>query len=442
MRETVIATDADESSPPRAEDIDDSSEAPAAPEAVAASAVVGPRGLRDYFGGWLVRLRAGDTGVLPVVGGLIILAIIFQSLNSYFLTAGNLVNLMVQGAVYMLFAMGMIFVLLIGEIDLSIGYIGGVAGVVVAEMVFGDSDLPWWLAVGCGLAVGAGIGLLNGLIITTIGLPSFVVTLAGLLAWNGVMLMILGNGGTVPINNDMINNLANGLLSPLAGWLVMAVIVAVFVFDMVVTELRRRRRGNITLPLGVTILKGAGIILAGVVVVTICNVDRGRLAPIQGVPWVVLIVLGFVMIWSILLSRTSFGTYIYAIGGNAEAARRAGIPVQRIRVWAFVIAGFMGGVAGLIYASRLRSVSTNLDGGTLVLYCIAASVIGGTSLFGGRGKSVHAILGGLVIASIDNGMGLLGLSAAARYVVTGLVLLAAVSLDAFASRGRASSGLS
>jgi D-xylose transport system permease protein len=402
----------------------------------------GARSLPEYFGNWLARLRAGDTGALPVVGGLIVLAIIFQSLNSYFLTAGNLVNLMVQGAVYMLFSMGMIFVLLIGEIDLSIGYIGGVAGVVAAELIFGDSSVPWWAAVGCGLAAGAVIGLLNGIIITAIGLPSFVVTLAGLLAWNGVMLMILGNGGTVPINDDMINNLANGLLSPLASWLVMIVIVAVFVADLIMAEMRRRRRGNISAPLWMTAIKAIGIVIAGIVVVMICNTDRGRLTPIQGVPWVALIVLFFVTVWSVLLNRTSFGIYVYAIGGNAEAAKRAGISVDRIRIWVFVIAGFMGGVAGLIYASRLRSVSTNLDGGTLVLYCIAASVIGGTSLFGGRGKAVHAILGGLVIASIDNGMGLLGLSAAARYVVTGLVLLAAVSLDAFASRGRASSGLS
>jgi D-xylose transport system permease protein len=220
------------------------------------------------------------------------------------------------------------------------------------------------------------------------------------------------------------------------------VIVALLVADLILADLRRRRRGNVTAPLAATLLKGVGIIAAGVIVVALCNADRGRIVPIEGVPWVVLIVLGFVTVWSILLSRTSFGTYVYAIGGNAEAARRAGIAVNRIRVWVFVIAGLMGGVAGLIYASRLRSVSTNLDGGTLVLYGIAASVIGGTSLFGGRGKAIHAILGGLVIASIDNGMGLLGLSAAARYVVTGLVLLAAVSLDAFASRGRASSGIS
>jgi D-xylose transport system permease protein len=225
---------------------DDGSGALGGQEAGAATppSLSGARSLPEYFEYWTARLRAGDTGALPVVGGLIVLAIIFQSLNSYFLTAGNLVNLMVQGAVYMLFSMGMIFVLLIGEIDLSIGFIGGVVGVIVAELVFGDSGAPWWVAVGCGLAAGALIGLLNGLIITTVGLPSFVVTLAGLLAWNGVMLMILGNGGTVPINNDMINNLANGLLSPFAGWVVMIAIVAVFVADLIMVEQRRRPLGS------------------------------------------------------------------------------------------------------------------------------------------------------------------------------------------------------
>jgi D-xylose transport system permease protein len=239
----------------------------------------------------------------------------------------------------------------------------------------------------------------------------------------------------------MINNLANGLLSPLAGWIVTIVLVAVYLADMLLAERRRRDKGNPGLPNSVIALKVAGVIIAGLAVILICNVNRGRFAPIEGMPWVILIVIGFVTVWNILLSRTAFGTYVYAIGGNAEAARRAGISVTRIRVIVFTIAGFMGGVAGLIYASRLRSVSTNLDGGTLVLYCIAAAVIGGTSLFGGRGKAVHAILGGLVIASIDNGMGLLGLSAAARYVVTGIVLVVAVTLDAVASRGRASSGL-
>ena len=395
--------------------------------------------LSEYFSNWLARVRAGDTGALPVIGGLIILAIIFQTLNANFLTAGNLVNLMVQGSVYMLFALGMIFILLLGEIDLSIGFIGGVAGVVTAIMVFGDNPFPWWVAVPAGLLVGAAIGMLNGVIITGIGLPAFIVTLAGLLAWNGVMLIILGNGGTVPINNEVVGDLANGLLDPTVSWVVGALLVLVIVGDMIITARRRKHSGE---PRSVLLLKIAGIVVAGIIVVALCNVNRGRGSfVIAGVPWVLLIVFGFAALWTIVLQRTRFGTYVYAIGGNAEAARRAGIGVNRIRIAVFTIAGFMGGVAGLIYASRLRSVSTNLDGGTLVLYCIAASVIGGTSLFGGRGKAISAILGGLVIASIDNGMGLLGMAAAQRYVVTGIVLVVAVTIDALASRGRASSGL-
>jgi len=395
--------------------------------------------LGDYFNNWIVRVRAGDTGALPVIAGLIILAVIFQSLNGNFLTAGNLVNLMVQGSVYMLFSLGMIFILLLGEIDLSIGFIGGVAGVVMALLVYGDHGYPWFVGVGAGLLCGAAIGFLNGFIITSIGLPAFIVTLAGLLAWNGVMLIILGNGGTIPINDGMVVNLANGLLDPMWGWIVGAVLVVLICGDMILSARRRKHSSE---PTSVLILKIVGIVVAAVVVIALCNVNRGRGAiAIQGVPWVLLIVFGFAALWTIVLKRTKFGTYVYAIGGNAEAARRAGIAVNRIRIIVFSIAGFMGGVAGLIYASRLRSVSTNLDGGTLVLYCIAAAVIGGTSLFGGRGKAISAILGGLVIASIDNGMGLLGLSAAARYVVTGIVLIIAVTIDALASRGRASSGL-
>ncbi|MEO8883924.1 MAG: sugar ABC transporter permease, partial [Devosia sp.] len=237
----------------------------------------------------------------------------------------------------------------------------------------------------------------------------------------------------------MIVNLANGLLDPTVGWIVGAILVILICGDMVLTA---RRRKHASEPSSVLYLKVLGIIVAGIAVIALCNVNRGRGAfTIEGVPWVLLIVFGFAWLWTVVLRRTKFGTYVYAIGGNAEAARRAGIAVNRIRVIVFTIAGFMGGVAGLIYASRLRSVSTNLDGGTLVLYCIAAAVIGGTSLFGGRGKAISAILGGLVIASIDNGMGLLGLSAALRYVVTGIVLILAVTIDALASRGRASSGL-
>jgi len=392
--------------------------------------------------GSLSRIRSGDLGVLPVVGGLFVLAVVFQTLNVHFLTAGNLVNLMVQGAVYMLLSLGTVFVLLIGEVDLSIGFIGGVAGVVTATVVYGSAGSPWCVAIGAGVAAGTAIGLFHGLLITGIGLPSFVVTLAGLLAWNGVMLIILGNGGTLPINDNVIVGLANGLIPPAVGWMIAVPLVVVFAVDRIAAVRRKIRAGNTRPPWAVVGLHIGVTAVVAAVVLALCSVNRGNFAPIRGVPFVLVIVLFFAVVWTVLLGRTAFGTYIYAIGGNAEATRRAGIAVNRIRIAVFGISGLMGAVGGIIYASRLRSVSTNLDGGTLVLYSIAAAVIGGTSLFGGRGKAVHAVLGGLVIATIDNGMGLLGLAAADRYVVTGIVLIAAVTIDSIARRSRASAGLS
>lgn len=400
-----------------------------APELVATS-------LHDYLLSVVVRIRAGESGVLPVVGGLILISILFQSLNSNFLTSGNLVNLLIQGSAYMLLAMGQVFPLLLGEIDLSIGFVSGIGGVIMAELVRQSTGWPWWAAIAVALIACAAIGALQGTIITRLGLPSFVVTLAGLLGWQGVMLLILGNGGTVPINDDVINDIASGNLSPTASWIVMAVIVVAFGARMWVREARRRSSGLIAPPQSLTALKIAATGVAGIVVVLICNADRGRLTPIRGVPWVVLLVLAVLSMWTLLLGRTRFGRYMYAIGGSPEAARRAGINLAAITTVAFSLASFTAGIAGIVYASRLRSVSTALDGGTLVLYAVAAAVIGGTSLFGGRGKAIHAVLGGLVIAAIDNGMGLQGYSAAAKYVVTALVLLAAVTIDAIARRGR------
>lgn len=392
--------------------------------------------LDEYLRGAFARMKAGETGVLPVVGGLIVISALFQTLNSNFLTAGNMVNLLVQGAVYMLLAMGMVYPLLLGEIDLSIGFVSGIGGVVMAELVRQSVGWPWWAAIPVALLVCAAIGAFQGTIITRLGLPAFVVTLAGLLGWQGVMLMILGTGGSLPINDKVINNLASGNMSPTAGWIVMLGIAAVFGARIWRRDQRRRASGLVAPPASVTLLKVGAAVVAAVVVVVVCNTDRGRLAPISGVPWVVLIVLGVLTAWSLLLGRTRFGRYIYAIGGNPEAARRAGVNLAGIRTLAFALASFTAGIAGIVYASRLRSVSTSLDGGTLVLYAVAAAVIGGTSLFGGRGKAIHAVLGGLVIAAIDNGMGLQGYSAASKYVVTALVLLAAVTIDAVARRGR------
>lgn len=405
-------------------------EVPDAPEAKVET-------LRDYMRVVYIRIRSGDSGVLPVVGGLLLISILFQSLNSNFLTAGNLVNLLIQGAVYMLLAMGEVYALILGEIDLSIGFVSGIGGIVTAELVKQSFGWPWWAAILVALLVCAAIGVLQGTIITRLGLPSFVVTLAGLLGWQGVMLLMLGQGGTLPINDNVVNDLASGNLTPVASWVVMILVVSVVGVRLWVHESRRRSTGLVAPPASLTLMKIGATAFAGVGLVLICNADRGRLVPIRGMPWVVLIVLGVLAAWTFLLGRTKFGRYVYAVGGNAEAARRAGINLARIRTMGFMLASFTAGIAGIIYASRLRSVSTALDGGTLVLYAVAAAVIGGTSLFGGRGKAMHAVLGGIVIAAIDNGMGLQGYSAAAKYVVTALVLLTAVTIDAVARRGTA-----
>jgi D-xylose transport system permease protein len=392
--------------------------------------------LGEYLRAWLVRVRAGETGVLPVIAGLVLITVLFQTLNSHFLTAGNLVNLMIQGAVYMLLAMGEIYALLLGEIDLSIGFVAGIGGVVMAELLKQSTGWPWAAAIIVSLLTCAAIGVVQGTIIARVGVPSFVVTLAGLLGFQGVMLLMLGTGGVVPINAKVVNDLTSGNLTVLASWVVMIAVVALFGLRLWLRDARRRASGLVAPPASLTLLKILAALIAGIVVVWICNINRGRLIAIRGVPWVVLIVLGVLAAWTFLLGRTKFGRYMYAVGGNPEAARRAGVGLANIRTLAFTLGSFTAGIAGIIYASRLRSVSTAFDGGQLILFAVAAAVIGGTSLFGGRGKALHAVLGGLVIAAIDNGMGLQGYSAYAKYVVTALVLLAAVTIDAVARRGR------
>jgi D-xylose transport system permease protein len=342
----------------------------------------------------------------------------------------------VQAAVFSLLAMAEVFVLLLGEIDLSVGYVAAIGAALMATAIGPHHQWPWALAVIAALLACAAIGLLQGTIITRLGLPSFVVTLAGYLFWQGELLKILGNGGSVPINEQIINDIASRSLTPTVGWITMLVIVALYGGILWMREEKRRRSGLVAPPRSVTLLKIAGALVGGVALVLLCNTNRGVLIAIRGVPWVVLLVLAVLVVWSYLLGRTKLGRYIYAIGGNAEAARRAGISVANVRTVAFVLCSFTAGIAGIVYASRLQSISTAVDGGTLVLYAVAAAVIGGTSLFGGRGKAVHGVLGGIVIAAIDNGMGLVGFTAASQYMVTALVLLAAVTIDAVVRRGR------
>ena len=393
-------------------------------------------GAADYLRLAWRRVRGGETGVLPVVGGLVLVSIIFQSLNQRFLTAGNLVNLLVQAAVFALLGMAEVFVLLLGEIDLSAGFVAGISAVVVAWLVQPGIGWPWWVAIVAALAATAAIGLLHGSLFATIGLPSFVVTLAGQLFWAGVMLFVLGNGGAILIQQPVITGIASSTLSRTGGWLVALVVVVLFGLLTWRRDGRRRSSGLPAAPLTLTVTKIGLIALGAVALVLLVNVDRGLLRPVYGLPWVVLLVLAVLVIWAYLLGRRRFGMYVYAVGGNAEAARRAGINLPRIRILSFMLCSMTAGMAGIVYASRLRSISTSLDGGTLVLYGIAGAVIGGTSLFGGRGKMLHGVLGGLVIAAIDNGMGLLGFSAAAKNIVTAIVLIAAVTIDALARRNR------
>ncbi len=403
----------------------------AAPEVLAGS-------LGEYTRIQLRRIRNGESGALPVTLGLIAIVVYFQARNSLFLSPGNLVNLLIQGAPYIVLGMAEVFVLLLGEIDLSVGYSGAVAAVIMAWAVF---TVPWWVAILLGLATGAFFGLIFGVLITRLRLPSFVVTLSGLLGLQGLMIVLVarsghGPGGSIPISNSIIDDLTTGNLSVAAGWIVMVAIVAVAAAVLLLRDRQRRAAGLVTPPISVTLLKILVMAVAGVLVVLVGNADRGTaLVPLRGVPWVVLIVLGVLAVWTVLLGRTRFGRYIYAIGGNAEAARRAGVSLNLIRTMAFVLCGVTAAIAGILLASRLGSISTDVDGGQLVLFAVAAAVIGGTHLFGGHGKMMNALLGGLVVAAIYNGLGLLGLSAAVTYIVTALVLLAAVTVDALSRRG-------
>jgi D-xylose transport system permease protein len=394
-------------------------------------------GLAEHVKAYLRRVRGGEMGALPALSGILVLVIGFSIVRPVFFTAGNFANLLPQSAAVTVIAMGLVFVLLLGEIDLSAGFNAAIGATVTAWVAF---DAPWWVAILAGLAATSFFGGLQGTLITRLRLPSFVVTLAGLLGLEGLLIILIarsghGPGGTIPISNPIIDDLTTGNLSPIAGWIVMIVIVVIAGASMILRDRRRRASNLVAPPVSVTILKVAVIAVAGVAVVLVGNANRGRLLPLRGVPWVVFVVLGLLALWSALLSRTRFGRYVYAIGGNAEAARRAGVNLTMIRTLAFTLCGLTAGAAGVIYASRLGSISNNIDGGQLVLFAVASAVIGGTHLFGGVGRMLHALLGGIVVAAIYNGLGLLGMSAAATDIVTALVLLAAVTVDTLARRG-------
>jgi D-xylose transport system permease protein len=412
----------------------------ASPAGIAAEILASSTG--DYFRIWGKRIRNGESGALPVLAGLIVIVIFFWFKSPAFMTPANLVNLMTQSAFIITLGMAEIFVLLLGDIDLAAGFTAACAAVVSLWMLaLGD---PWWVAVLVGLVTAAAYGALQGAITARLGLPSFVVTLAGQLGLSGLLLFLvnqtgsIGTGGVITLHDPVINAIEGSQLSGSWTWIVMIVIAVLGALGLFAGDFRRRSSGLAAPPVPVTALKMLAIVVGCLLVAYVADLNRGRIIAIEGMPWAVLVVLAILVLWNLLLGRTRFGRYVYAIGGSAEAARRAGINVSRIRTLAFTMCGLTAGMTGIIYASYLGSISTSVNGGQNVLNAVAAAVIGGTSLFGGRGKMLHAVLGGLVVGVIYNGLELLGLSASAQLMWTALVLLAAVIVDRLTRQGRTS----
>ena len=382
------------------------------------------------------NLRSGELGSIPIVIGIVAITVFFYSKSSTYVGASNFNNLIVQMAGVTIMAYGVVFVLLLGEIDLSIGSVSGVAAVIAAELQLAGSgqQLPGsdlvqgLLCIGVALAGGAVIGAFQGSFVALIGVPSFVVTLAGLLAWQGVLFKALPQS-VITIQNNTINNVAGYYFSHTGGWIIAAiasVIYAVIAFGGVIG---RARAGIATRNLPLILIKVAAVTAIALFVAYKSNTDPGRGVPLAGV-----IVVALLVFWTYIANRTTFGRHVYAVGGNAEAARRAGINVARIRLIVFMISGAMAALGGIVFAARVNGVNLASGGGDTLLNAIAAAVIGGTSLFGGRGYVRSALLGGLIISMISNGIDLVGYSPATKLITTGVILLFAVTLDTLSRR--------
>ena len=387
----------------------------------------------DYWS----RVKAGDIGALPAILGLVALCAIFGAMSDVFLTPGNFANLLTQAAAVIVIAMGLVFVLLLGEIDLSAGYAAGVSGAVLVILIT-NHEVAWYIAFPISIMVGALLGFVLGSLVARIGIPSFVVTLAAFLAFQGLLLLLAGEGGTIRIEDKTILAVENSNLSPLLSWVFFIVVAVAYVATGLNRLNTRRRAGLKTELVKLWVIKTASLLVITGGAVFALNVERSnnpQLVSLKGIPYVVPLILFLLAVGTFVLGRTAFGRHIYAVGGNAEAARRAGINVKRVRIAAFVICSALAAVAGMIFASRQNSISPTTGGSSTLLYAVGAAVIGGTSLFGGKGKMRDAILGGLVVAVIDNGMGLLGYAAGIKFIVTGLVLLVSAGVDAVSRRG-------
>ncbi len=380
----------------------------------------------------LQRVAQGELGSLRVLLGLVVIWGIFTIANERFLTATNLVNLSLQIAATGMISIGVVLVLLLGEIDLSVAIVSGLCASIMAVLV---EQHGWAAAPGIAAAIAAGalIGLFQGSVVTRFGIPSFVVTLAGLIGWQGALLLVLGDTGTVNITNPTITDLAGKFFTGATAWIIAAVVVALFALSSLDARRRRLRAGLVAATPVVVAVRVAAVALVSFGVVAVLTEDRG-------VPLALVILIAFVVVFDFIVRRTRFGRHILAVGGNAEAAHRAGIRVDRVRIMVFVLGSALAACGGILFASRLLAVNQSSGGSDLLLLAIAGPVIAGTSLFGGRGTVWSALLGGLVIGSISNGMDLLALPSSTKYMVTGGVLLAAVVVDAAARQRRQRSG--
>lgn len=399
-------------------------------------------GFGDAVRTYLRRVRGGDMGSLPAVLGLIVLFVVFGLANDRFLSALNLANLVTQAGSICVLAMGLVFVLLLGDIDLSAGVAGGVAACAMALSIV-NTGLPWWVAMAAGIAAGALIGVMIGALRAKLGIPSFVVTLAFFLGLQGVTLKLIGEGGSVRVDDPVIRGITINNLSVTAGWTIALLVVIGFGALELYRYRTKKELGLAHPPFGIVVARVAGlaVVTLGVTYVLSINRSVNPNVEIRGIPYVLPIILVLLIVLTLVLNRTSYGRHIYAVGGNAEAARRAGISVDRIRVSVFIACSSLAALSGIIAASYAGKVSASSGAGNTLLYAVGAAVIGGTSLFGGKGRAVDAVIGGVVVATIANGLGLLNQSSYINFLVTGGVLLLAASVDAISRRRRSSTGL-
>ncbi|NGN93854.1 ABC transporter permease [Nocardioides sp. KC13] len=419
-------------------DVDDRPVAdPASPDPMPDNSLGGI--LRAY----LAKIKGGEVGSLPAVLGLIALVVVFSALRpEQFTNSFNFANLIGQSAGVTVLAMGLVFVLLLGEIDLSAGFAGGTCAGVLGVFLT-RQEWPLLPALVAALLTGAVIGLLIGLLVARLGIPSFVVTLAAFLGLQGVLLTMIGEGGTIPYRNDFINGLNNANLPVWLGWTLGIVCIVGYAVSTYVTDARRRAKNLTVQPILLWALKTGLLTVVVLAVVGYLSVERSRnpaLTSLKGVPVSLLVIVGLLIVLTFMLTRTAWGRHVYAVGGNAEAARRAGINVFRVRLSCFILCSTMAAMAGIMIASRTNSVNPNTGGETTLLYAVGAAVIGGTSLFGGKGRVIDAVIGGTVVAVIDNGMGLLDQPQGTVWMVTGLVLLVAASVDALSRRRASATG--